>query len=180
MTSKKPGMSAKALSAMLCWCTVIYLVVFGVVMIAKAAAHEEVPQLNSVGAEALRFCESSHNYQSEHLDRYTINGVEHQQWVYGAYQFTQPTWDWTARQIGFFDVVGIPPSKVDIWTQNYMAVWLWNHDPGGRHHRHWATKCWQAAVDAMIETPNKNVAPVPEIPTWGSAPVKAPVPTFTG
>ncbi len=43
---------------------------------------------------------------------------------YGAYQFSQSTWDNTARHIGRLDLVGKRPDQVDPATQDLMATAL--------------------------------------------------------
>jgi len=45
--------------------------------------------------------------------------------AFGRWQFQQPTWDSVARQLGRFDLVGVPASSVDVGTQDELARALW-------------------------------------------------------
>ena len=63
----------------------------------------------------LRVCESSNNYRAN-----TGNGY------YGAYQFSQSTWNNTASHAGRGDLVGVRPSSASPADQDAMAVSLLN------------------------------------------------------
>lgn len=71
----------------------------------------------------LRQCESHGNYRA----------VSRSGAYMGAYQFSQSTWDATARRVDP-DWVGVRPHRAPAWEQDRMALALWD---GGRGRGHW-------------------------------------------
>lgn len=114
-----------------------------------ADADHNVGQLNAVGAEALRYCESTNNYQTD-----TGNGY------YGAYQFDQTTWNATMHWLARDEYKDVRPNLAPNTLQDEAALYLWNHHPEGIGHKRWPV-CSQRAIRAMQETPDKHVAPIP-------------------
>lgn len=78
--------------------------------------------LDNDGLLRMRMCESSDNYSIN-----TGNGF------YGAYQFTQSTWDWVAEQ-HFPFLIGVRPDQATPLQQDAMTKMLWSMDGGGPGH----------------------------------------------
>lgn len=49
---------------------------------------------------------------------------------HGLYQFSQTTWDATAKSAGRFDLVGLPPSTVHHLNQTQLAIVQYNANGG--------------------------------------------------
>lgn len=60
------------------------------------------------------------HYESDSSGGYAAIGSGH----YGAYQFSQSTWDATARRHGRDDLVGVRPDQASAADQDQMARWL--------------------------------------------------------
>lgn len=153
----------------------IALAIAGITWAARTARAGEPPvepDIDAVGLEALRYCESTNRYDID-----TGNGY------YGAYQFDQPTWDatmgWMA-DAGHLDTnwrpwIGVRPSAAPHWVQDNAAKWLWDNDPEHARanqtgddtirtgRRRWPNCQWNA-LGAMAETPDKRVAGIPPAP----------------
>lgn len=107
---------------------------------AEDADAHETPEITETGLAALRACESGGDYAIN-----TGNGY------YGAYQFSQGTWDWTVAQIGQ-PYVGVRPSSAPAWVQDAATRHLWTRtDAGGGPHA-WPT-CHHRAISAMASEP---------------------------
>lgn len=69
----------------------------------------------------------------ESTDRYGVVNVPGQ-W-FGAWQFTQQTWDWVASTVGRHELVGVRPDRASQFDQDDMA-WHLLYMPGGGP-KHW-------------------------------------------
>ena len=129
---------------------------------ANAHTDEETPPLDAVGAEALRFCESTNDYTKVHREYVPSNDTW--QNSRGAYQFAQPTWDSVMHNMARDNYlgtdewafwIGVPPDQAPHWVQDNAAKYHW--DAGFQND--WPN-CHVEAVNAMITTPNKRVGPI--------------------
>lgn len=91
---------------------------------AGAGAGEPVPIEEPTPGQwaQLRSCESGGDYT-------VISGNGR---YFGAYQFSQPTWDWLAAVRGRPDLVGMPPNQASPADQDAMALLLWQRSGPGQ------------------------------------------------
>lgn len=154
------------------WIAVFFLSILVVIMFvgltsSLAIAHDDAPQLNDVGREALRFCESSNNYEKVHYEK--VPGAS-DQYVYGAYQFAAPTWRGAVAKMhqlghggtGWDQWIHVPPSEAPSWVQDHVVTFWWEWD---KPHTQWPN-CYQSAIEAMVTEPNKRVSQLPPIPAF--------------
>lgn len=124
-----------------------------------ADAHNDTnTQLTAVGAQQLRHCESTSNYASVHLD---VDG----QYVYGAYQFKDATWQATIdgmtagnyRGQDWSEWRNVTANNAPSHIQDAAAAYLWAIDP-----HHWRN-CHNSVIAAMNSTRPADPPPAPPL-----------------
>lgn len=92
----------------------------------------------SVHADPFLTCTRSH--ESSHTPPLYDNGygARNPSGKYlGAYQFSQSTWNNTARHLGALELVGVDPATASVWDQDRMALDLYQW----QGKRPWLGRC---------------------------------------